>query len=179
MYIETRNIIIRAFTKEDAERLYNVVREAAIYRFMPDWADGFTAPQDYDKLIEWFQKQQDSTDISIGRRYAIALPDTGEMIGMVGVGLEETLNEVELAYFMSEKHRNKGYTKEAIDALTDWCFKVSGIAYLILTIDCANTPSNKLAEKCGFELFEKRTPIGHKQPNMESDSYFYYRKYRV
>ena len=28
------------------------------------------------------------------------------------------------------------------------------------------------------ELFEKRTPISHKQPNMESDSYFYYRKYR-
>ena len=41
---------------------------------------------------------------------------------------------------------------------------VSDLSYLILTIDCANTPSCKLAEKCGFELFEKRTPIGHKQP---------------
>ena len=37
----------------------------------------------------------------------------------------------------------------------------------------------KDAEKCGFELFEKRMPIGHKQPNMESDSYFYYRRYRI
>lgn len=26
--------------------------------------------------------------------------------------------------------------------------------------------SCKVAEKSGFELFEKRTPIGHKQPNM-------------
>jgi len=34
------------------------------------------------------------------------------------------------------------------------------------------------AEKCGFELFEKRFPIGHIQPNMESDSYYYYRRYR-
>lgn len=58
------------------------------------------------------------------------------------------------------------------------CFTVSDIDYLVLTIDCANTPSCRLAETCGFELFEKRTPIGHIQPNMESDSYFYYRKYR-
>ena len=34
-------------------------------------------------------------------------------------------------------------------------------------------------EKYGFELFQKRMPIGHKQPNMESDSYFYYRRYRI
>lgn len=38
--------------------------------------------------------------------------------------------------------------------------------------------SYKLAEKCGFELFEKRTPISYKQSNMEGESYFYYRKYR-
>lgn len=178
MYIKTANVVIRAFERKDAESLYSIVREADIYRFMPDWADGFSAPQDYYKAIDWFQKQQDNTDISIGRRCVIALPDTNEMIGMVGVGLEKTLNEIEAAYFMSEKYRRKGYTKEAIDALAEWCLEVSDIKYLILTIDCANIPSNKLAEKCGFELFEKRTPIGHKQPNMESDSYFYYRKYR-
>lgn len=81
------------------------------------------------------------------KRYAVALKDTDVMIGMVGMGLEDTVNEVE-------------------------------VPYLILTIDCANVPSLKLAEKCGFTLFEKRTPIGHKQPNMESDSYYYLRRYR-
>lgn len=177
MYIKTDNIIIRAFSKEDAQNLYTIAREANIYRFMPDWAEGFTTKEDYYKMIEWFQAQQDNTDLSIGRRYAVALAGTNQMIGMVGVGLEETLNEVEMAYFMSEKHQRKGYTKEAVTALARWCFTVSEIKYLILTIDWANRPSNKLAEKCGFELFEKRTPIGHKQPNMQSDSYFYYRKY--
>ena len=33
----------------------------------------------------------------------ITLPNTDEMIGMVGMGLEYTINEVEVAYFMSEK----------------------------------------------------------------------------
>ncbi|AGK99435.1 GNAT family N-acetyltransferase [Clostridium pasteurianum] len=178
MRIETERIIIRDFERKDAENLYRIVREKNIFRFMPDWAENNDSPQAFWGYIDWHQTQKNSTDVYENKRYAIALPDTDEMIGMVGMGLEDTVNEVEVAYFMSEKYQRKGYTKEAVNALVDWCFNVSDIKYLILTIDCANIPSCHLAEKCGFELFEKRTPIGHKQPNMESDSYFYYRRYR-
>ncbi|MCW6078523.1 GNAT family N-acetyltransferase [Clostridium sporogenes] len=178
MKIETNHVIIRDFERKDAENLHRIVREKNIFRFMPDWAENGDSPQSYWGYIDWHQTEKNSTDIYKNKRYAIALPDTDEMIGMVGMGLEDTLNEVEVAYFMSEKYQRKGYTKEAINALVNWCFSVSDIKYLILSIDCANVPSCRLAEKCDFELFEKRTPIGHKQSNMESDSYFYYRKYR-
>lgn len=179
MRIETKQIKIRDFERKDADNLYRIVREKDILRFMPDWAENGASPKEYFEYIDWHQTQKDSTDIYENKRYVIALPDTDEMIGMVGMGLEDTLNEIEIAYFMSEKYKNKGYTKEAVETLVEWCFKVSDINYLILTIDCANIPSCNLAEKCGFELFEKRTPIGHRQLNMESDSYFYYRKYRI
>ena len=178
MNIKTSRTIIRDFERKDAKNLYQTVREKNILRFMPDWAENQTSPQDYYGYIDWQQNQKDSTDVYANKRCVIALPDTDEMIGMVGMGLEETLNEVEIAYFMSEKYQRNGYTKEAVTALVDWCFTVSNVKYLILTIDCANLSSNKLEEACGFELFEKRTPIGHRQPNMESESYYYYRKYR-
>jgi len=178
MRLETQSVIIRAFAKKDAERLYSIVREASIRRFMPDWSDGHARPQDYHDFIARSQKQQDNADISILRAYAIALPGTDEMIGMVAVGLKEKLNEIELAYFMSEEYQVNGYAGQSVNALAQWCFEVSDIPYLILTISCANDPSNKLAQKCGFELFERRTPIGYQLSNAESDSYFYYRKYR-
>lgn len=178
MRIETKHLIIRDFERKDAENLYRIVREKNILRFMPDWAEGNDSPKSYYGYIDWHQTQKNSTDIYKNKRYVISLPDKDEMIGMVGMGLEDTLNEVEVAYFMSEKYHRKGYTEEAVNALVNWCFSVSDVKYLILTIDCANIPSCRLAEKCGFELFEKRIPLGHKQPNMESDSYFYYRKYR-
>lgn len=178
MRIETNRIVIRDFERKDAENLYRIVIENNILRFMRDWSEIGDSPKAYFEYIDWHQTQVDSTDIYENKRYVIALSDTDEMIGMVGMGLEDTLNEVEIAYFMSEEYQRKGYTEEAINALVKWCFKVSKIKYIILTIDCANVASYKLAEKCGFELFEKRTPISHKQPNMESDSYFYYRKYR-
>lgn len=178
MRIDTNRLVIRDFERKDAENLFRIVREKNIVRFMFDWSEGTNSPEDFYGYIDWHQSKKNSTDIYENKRYVIALPDSDEMIGMVGMGLEDTLNEVEVAYFMSEKYQGKGYAKEAVNALVDWCFNVCDINYLILTIDCANTSSCHLAEKCGFEVFEKRTPIGHKQPNMESDSYFYYRKYR-
>ncbi|MPM77031.1 hypothetical protein SDC9_124030 [bioreactor metagenome] len=178
MRIETNRIVIRDFERKDAKSIYRIVRENNILRFMPDWAENGDSPQSYYEYIDWLQSKRDSTDIYENKRYAIALVDTDEMIGMVGMGLEDTLDEVEIAYFMSEKYQRNGYTTEAVNELVNWCFNVSDIKHLILTIDCANLSSCHLALKCGFELFEKRTPIGHKQPNMESDSYFYYRKYR-
>ena len=112
------------------------------------------------------------------KRYAVALKDSDLLIGVVGMGLEDTLNEVGMAYFMDEAHQGKGYATESLMALFDWCMAVSSLNYMILTIDCVNAASCRVAEKSGFMLFEKRTPIGHIQPNMVSDSYFYYRKYR-
>lgn len=69
-------------------------------------------------------------------------------------------------------------TPESLEGLFNWCMGVSDLKYLILTIDCANEASCKVAQRAGFELFEKRYPHSHKQPNMESDCYYYFRKYR-
>ena len=88
------------------------------------------------------------------KRYAVVDKITNNLIGMVGMGLEDTLNEVEMAYFIDENCRGNGYAVEALNALFDWCISVSDIKYMILTIDCANKASCRVAEKAGFELFE-------------------------
>lgn len=178
MNIELKDIVVRDFERKDAKNLHKIVREKEIVRFMKDWSENAKEPEDLYGFIDWLQTKKESINIYENKRYAIVQKESDELIGMVGMGLEDTLNEVEVAYFMSECYQRKGYTKLAVNAIVDWCFKVSDIPYLILTIDCANAPSCNLAEKCGFEFFEKRTPIGHIQPNMESDSYFYFRRYR-
>ncbi|MGI6260988.1 MAG: GNAT family N-acetyltransferase [Acutalibacteraceae bacterium] len=55
---------------------------------------------------------------------------------------------------MAEKYQRHGYTVRAVNALVQWCFAVSDLKYLILTVDCANTPS------CGVaKTKKKRMPI--------------------
>ncbi|UNK20313.1 GNAT family N-acetyltransferase [Paenibacillus sp. N3/727] len=178
MFLKTDRIIIRDLERKDKENLYKIVHQKNLVRFMRDWSEDNSSPESFNDYIDWHQSQKESNDVYENKRYAVVLADTDELIGMVGMGIEDTLNEVEMAYFIDEHYQGKGYATEALSTLMKWCFDVSDISYLILTIDCANEASCKVAEKAGFELFEKRTPISHKQPNMESESYYYYRKYR-
>lgn len=178
MNIQLKDIVIRDFERKDIPALFSIIYEKEIRRFMADWSENAPKASSLNGYVDWCRQQKDSTDVYRNKRYAIALSATDELIGMVGMGIMEELNEVEVAYFMSEKYQHKGYVTKSVKALSKWCFSVSDIPYLILTIDCNNAPSCRVAERCGFELFEKRTPISHKQPNMESDSYFYYRLYR-
>ncbi|WP_315067329.1 GNAT family N-acetyltransferase [uncultured Clostridium sp.] len=178
MLIETERLVIRDFQPKDEKNLMKIIWQENVMRFMRDWSENSTVEGRLSGYIEWLQAKKESEDIYENKRYAIILKETAELIGMAGMGLEDTLNEVEMAYFIDEDYAGNGYAAEAVNALYEWCISVSNIPYMILTIDCENTASCKVAEKAQFKLFEKRTPIGHKQLNMESDSYFYYRRYR-
>ena len=178
MYIETERLVIRDLEHKDAKQLFKIVWQEDVVRFMKDWSENSPSEESFTGYIDWHQTQKESIDVYECKRYAITLKGEDTLIGAVGMGLEETINEVEMAYFLDEGYQGNGYATEALIALTDWCMKVSDVPYFVLTIGCANEASCRVAERAGFELFEKRTPIGHKQPNMESDSYFYYRKYR-
>lgn len=178
MYLETDRLVIRDLDYKDEGQLYKIVWQKDVVRFMRDWSENSPSAESFNGYIEWHQTQKDSTDMYECKRYAITLKNEDMLIGTVGIGFEDTVREVEMAYFLDEDYQGKGYATEALIGLFDWCMTVSDLPYLILTIDCANAKSCKVAERAGFELFEKRTPIGHKQPNMESDSYYYFRKYR-
>lgn len=178
MHIETKRLLIRDLEPKDQQRLFEIVWQPDVVRFMADWSEHSPTPESFDGYVAWHQTQKDSTDVYEAKRYAVARKDTDELIGVVGMGFEDTVQEVEMAYFIDEAYRGNGYAGEALCALFDWCMSVCDLPYLILTIDCANTASCRVAEKAGFTCFEKRTPIDHRQPNMVSDSYFYYRKYR-
>ncbi len=179
MKIELGEITIRNFVNGDAGALWEIVREPDITRFMGDWRDNSPTPQSFYPYFERMASIADGADVRRNRRYGIALAATDELVGMVGAGLEQTLGEVEVAYFMSGRFRRRGYTRRAVCSLCEHIFAASDIPYLILTADSDNAPSCALAERCGFETFELRTPLGHTQPNIVSKSYYYYRLYRT
>lgn len=178
MYIETKRLVIRDLERKDEEQLFKIVWQKNVVEYMRDWSENSPSPEAFDGYIDWHQSQKDSKDVYENKRYAVTLKGSDLLIGMVGMGLEDTLNEVEMAYFIDEDYQGNGYATEALNALFDWCISVSDLSYLILTIDSKNVASCKVAQKAEFELFEERIPLSHKQPNMVSKSYFYYRKYR-
>ncbi|MGN0753457.1 MAG: GNAT family N-acetyltransferase [Aristaeellaceae bacterium] len=150
MHLETDRLIIRDLARKDQEQLYRIVWQKDVVRFMRDWSENASSPEAFDSYVDWHQTQKDATDVYVCKRYAITLKGQDELIGCVGFGLEDTVNEVEMAYFLDEKHQGKGYATEALRAMFAWCMSVSDLPYLILTIDCANEKSCRVAERAGF-----------------------------
>ena len=102
MRMETASVVLRDFAAKDAESLCRIVREPEIARFMHEWVERCPTVDKARAFIDAQQALKDAADIQARRWLAIALPDSDDMVGMVGVGLHPLLREVEITYFMSE-----------------------------------------------------------------------------
>ena len=63
MRIERNEIVIRDFERKDAPQLFSIVREEGIRRFMRDWSENSSRPEDYYGFIDWHQTKKESRDV--------------------------------------------------------------------------------------------------------------------
>lgn len=87
MRMETASVVLRDFAAKDAESLCRIVREPEIARFMHEWVERCPTVDKARAFIDAQQALKDAADIQARRWLAIALPDSDDMVGMVGVGL--------------------------------------------------------------------------------------------
>ena len=98
MRIETERLVIRDLEQKDKEQLFKIVWQKEVVRFMKDWSENSPDAESFTGYIDWHQTQKESTDMYECKRYAVALKNSVLLIGTVGMGLEDTVNEVEMAY---------------------------------------------------------------------------------
>jgi len=173
--VETDRLVLRQFSVGDAQELHDICNEPYILKWMPDWQVPIEKTKE---LISWFEKQYSLATKETARvMLAVTLKENGEIIGMVGIGnKKEVDNEIEIAYFISESHSNRGYISEAAKAMSQWTLKSLGLDYLIAIVETDNYPSQRVAEKCGFKKIDTR--MIHNSGEAEEKPFFYYRLYR-
>lgn len=119
MRIETDRLIIRDLEQSDKEQLFKIVWQKDVVRFMRDWSENIPSAESLTGYVAWHQTQKDSKDVFTAKRYAVALKESNLLIGVVGMGEDDRLHEVEMAYFIDEAYRGKGYASESVTALYD------------------------------------------------------------
>ena len=86
------------------------------------------------------------------RRFAIALKETGRLIG--GVGLDgstgDDSEEPALGYWLGEPYWGNGYAREAVRALLDFLFCTLGAHRVHASIDPRNIASAALLRSLGM-----------------------------
>ena len=98
-------------------------------------------------------------------------------LGAIALNEHPDLHEKQIVYFLSEAYKGCGYTKEAVKALSDEALKCKDIPYVIIVADDGNASQQRVAEKTGFGLYEKRVSVAERLSGVTGDVYLYFRKY--
>ena len=149
--IETEQLILRPWKEDDAESLYKYASDSRVSE-LALWPCHTSAEMSRDVIRYIFAPNPYS--------FAIVLKTTGEPIGSIGLVPKEDEHhytaeeEREVGYWIGYPYWGKGLTTEALDGLIEFCRDSLCLKSLMITTDTRNTASQRVAEKCGFELLE-------------------------
>lgn len=175
----TERLILRKFTEEDREALYEILKDEEVNRFLP-WfpASSLTAAETFLK-----EHYLDSYKKESGYQYAICLKGENRPVGYIGVSMEESHD---LGYGLRKEYWNQGIVTEAGRAVIEQARK-DGIPYLTATHDVKNPASGAVMEKLGMsyqysyeELWQPKNflvTFRLYQLNLDGETERVYRKY--
>lgn len=146
--LETDRLILRQFTAEDADSMFqNWASDAEVTRFLTwpphtdvnvtrqllaEWVDGYTEPSCYN--------------------WAIELKETHELVGNISVvRLKERIEEADIGYCMGKAWWGRGIMPEALRRVTAYLFEEVGVNRIAACHDVNNPKSGRVMEKAGMK----------------------------
>ena len=117
MTIETERLLLREYTIDDFDALYEIMSDAETMQHYP-------APFDAARTRRWIEwNLENYAQYGFGL-WAVVLKETGEFIGDCGLTLQNIDGEMlpEIGYHIHKKYWRRGFGKEAAHAARDWAF---------------------------------------------------------
>ena len=115
--IETERLLLREYTRDDFDVLYEIVSD-------PETMAHYPAPFDEDRARRWIEwNLENYAQYGFGL-WAVILKETEEFIGDCGLTLQNIDREMlpEIGYHIHKKYWRQGFAKEAARAVRDWAF---------------------------------------------------------
>lgn len=143
MIFETERLIIREFTRDDADSTQRYGGDPENVYFMP-WG-----PNDRAATAEFVERKLADQAEDPRREYdmAICLRETGEHIGSVGLTVDANRTSGELGWILRKDMWRNGYTTEAAHALMRFGFEQLGLHRITARCNADNTASFRVMEK--------------------------------
>lgn len=116
--IETKRLLLRKYTMDDFDALYEIMSDAETMQHYPE-------PFDADKTRNWISRNLENYEKYGFGLWAVVLKETGEFIGDCGITIQDIDGEMlpEIGYHIHKKYWRQGFAKEAAQAVRDWGFK--------------------------------------------------------
>lgn len=157
--IDCGEFVLREYTLDDVDAIYNLAIEDEINRFLPDWKttreQRLIWVRDYEiPGNKAFLKAVSEGIVPEGYfRLGIIFKETGQFIGWCCAGPKDELPKpnTEIFYAISKDYSGRGYVTKAARELINYLFTDTKIEYLNALAEIDNIGSNKVIQKCGFD----------------------------
>ena len=115
--IETERLLLREYTPDDYDALYEIVSDPETMAYYP-------APFDEVRTRRWIEWNLENYAKYGFGLWAAVLKETGEFIRDCGLTLQNIDGEMlpEIGYHIHKKYWRQGFAKEAARAVRDWAF---------------------------------------------------------
>ncbi|GHU43662.1 hypothetical protein FACS1894111_09650 [Clostridia bacterium] len=154
--LETKRLILRRFTIEDAPLMYqNWASDPEVTKFLM-WTTHKNQEESEQILTDWIKKYEQDT----WYHWCIVDKENSEPIGSMGaMFLNENyqkIEAVEIGYCISKDYWHKGITSEALAEVMRYLFDEVGVNRMESRHAPENPNSGKVMEKCGLRYEGRR-----------------------
>ncbi len=146
---ETEHLIIRKFSVEDAQHLYENHMDEEVRRWFPN--ECYADLNEAKDAIQFYVDCVDNGHLPYV--LGVELKGTGELIGDTGISqVEGKPDETEIGYCIGQKYRGKKYATELLSAISDFVVSHFGIRVIWGRVVHGNEASVKVLEKNGYRF---------------------------
>ncbi|UJH67798.1 GNAT family N-acetyltransferase [Allomuricauda sp. SCSIO 65647] len=149
--LETKRLRLMPYILEDAKEFQLLNNDAFIRKYLWDnkIIDAMTADQIMEQNIRHFEENRFGL-------WKICLKERETTIGYVGLWYFFNELQPQLIYALLKHHTEKGYATEASSAIVDYAFDELRLDYIIAATDEPHLASQKVAQRLGMSIVEKR-----------------------
>lgn len=144
--IETERLRLRPFQFSDADDVQRLAGDRAI----ADTTLNVPHPYEDGMAEEWIATHQPRFESGELFNLAVTLRTTGDLIGAIGLGIDQRFGRAELGYWIGKPYWNNGYCTEAGRAVLQYGFSVLGLHRIHASHLTRNPASGRVMQKLGM-----------------------------
>ncbi|UCE37845.1 MAG: GNAT family N-acetyltransferase [Thermoplasmata archaeon] len=146
--LETERLILRPLREEDAESIYQHVKEYDIAK----WTINIPHPYPRDGAIIFIRQSMELLEKGLSYELAIELKPELKIVGVVSfVKVDKRHKNAELGYWIGKPHWNNGIATEASLKILEFGFSELSLERVFAKCFHDNLPSKRVMEKIGME----------------------------
>ena len=149
--LKGKNISLRNLKESDIDFLQNIENNPILWEFGSE-------QKIYTKQELLSYIKNSNTPLKTAKQYRFVVDYNNTPIGFVDL-FNYKKKSASVGIIINEKHQNKGFAKESLKLLSDYCFNVLGLNQLSCSVGKDNVKSNKLFLSASYKFLKAENKL--------------------